>query len=147
MGMKFFGSLQPLALLALRMILALIFVYHGYPKLVNPNAAMREAFLQHGLPAYAVGIAGTLECFGALLLCVGLFTRPAAILLMLEIALVLWKMQGGHGIMAVREYEFPLLLAGASFVVGTVGAGMVSVDHIIWGEAGKKRRSTKSSKD
>jgi len=50
--MKFLRSFQPLSLLVLRLALALIFIYHGYPKLVHPTDQMREFFTSHGFPAY-----------------------------------------------------------------------------------------------
>ena len=72
--MKFLSGLQPLALLALRWVLSLIFIYHGYPKLAHPTDAMRDFFTSHGFPGYFLGFAGMLESFGALLFFVGLFT-------------------------------------------------------------------------
>ena len=62
--MRFLNSLRPLGLAVLRLALAVIFIYHGYPKLVRVDAAMHEFFMQHGLPGYFVGLAGILECFG-----------------------------------------------------------------------------------
>jgi hypothetical protein len=32
----------------------------------------------------------------------------------------------------VRDYEFPLTLAAACFVLATVGAGLISLDHPIF---------------
>ncbi len=148
--MKFLTGLQPLSLLILRAVLALIFIYHGYPKLIHPNEGMREFFTQHGMPAYFVSVAGILECFGALLLSVGLFTRPMALLLAGEMAVAIWKVHSVHGALVVKEYEFPLAVAAACFALATVGAGMLSVDYLVLGDAGGKKRrsaSTKSSKD
>ena len=145
--MKFLSGLQPLALLALRWVLSLIFIYHGYPKLAHPTDAMRDFFTSHGFPGYFLGLAGILESFGALLFFVGLFTRPAALVLAAEMAIAIWKVHSTHGIMSVRDYEFPLSLAAACVVLGTIGAGAFSLDHMIFGEAGKKRRATKSSRD
>lgn len=145
--MKFMRGLEPLALLAMRLVLALIFVYHGYPKLVHPTEAMREFFVSHGFPGYFLSLAGIIESFGAVLLFVGLFTRPAALLLAIEMGVAIWKVHSTHGIMAVRDYEFPLGLAAACFALATIGAGLFSLDHLLFGEDGKKRRSVKSSKD
>ena len=145
--MKFLRNLQPLSLLSLRMVLAWIFVYHGYPKLIHPTEAMRQAFLSHGLPGYFVNVSAILECFGAGLLFLGLFTRPAALLLSIEMCVAIWKVHSLHGIMAVKDYEFPLALAAACFLLGTVGAGTLSVDNVVFGENGKKRRAAKSSKE
>jgi putative oxidoreductase len=145
--MKFLRSLQPLSLLVLRMVLAWIFVYHGYPKLVHPTEAMHQFFISHGLPGYFVNVSAILECFGAGLLFLGLFTRPAALLLSIEMCVAIWKVHSLHGIMSVKDYEFPLALAAACFLLGTIGAGTFSVDNIVFGENGRRRSKTKSSKE
>jgi putative oxidoreductase len=146
--MKFLGGLQPLGLLVLRLVLALIFIYHGYPKLVHPVPEMHEFFVQHGLPGYFVSVAGILECFGALLLFLGLFTRPMALLLAIEMGVAIWKVHSAHGALAVRDYEFPLAVGAACFALATVGAGLLSMDHMVWEEGGKKRSSSvKRSKE
>ena len=145
--MKFLNALQPLGLLLLRLALALIFVYHGYPKLVRADAGMHQFFIQHGFPGYFVGLAGILECLGGGLLLIGLFTRPVALLLAIEMGVVIWKVKSGHGVMGVSDYQFELALAAASAALATVGAGILSMDHLIFGESGTKRRPAKSSKD
>ncbi len=145
--MKFMKGLEPLGLLALRAVLSLIFVYHGYPKLVHPTAGMHEFFVSHGLPSYFVSVAGILETFGAALLFVGLFTRPAASLLAVEMSVAIWKVHALHGIMKVSDYEFPLALAAACLVLATVGAGVLSADHVVLGEGGKPRRVAKARND
>ena len=147
--MKLLNSLQPLSLFLLRAALALIFIYHGYPKLVHVDEGMREFFTSHGLPAYFVSVVGTLECFGSLLLLVGLFTRVAALLLAVEMAVAIWKVHSVHGAMVVKEYEFPLIIAAACFALTTLGAGSLSVDSLFLGDSGSKRRKSpsKSGKD
>lgn len=143
--MKFLNSLQPVSLLVLRLALALIFIYHGYPKLVHANEGMREFFVLHGLPAYFVSVSGILECFGSLLLAVGLFLRPAAFLLSAEMVIAIWKVHSVHGALVVREYEFPLTVAVACFALATIGAGSLSVDHLFLGDVGIKRRKSAKS--
>ncbi|HTZ47586.1 MAG TPA: DoxX family protein [Verrucomicrobiae bacterium] len=148
--MKFLKNFEPLASFALRAVLALIFLSHGYPKLVHPTPAMRDFFIAHGLPGYFLHVAGILESFGAVLLFIGLFTRPVALLLAIEMSVAIWKVHSVHGIMSVKDYEFPLALAAACFALATVGAGLLSADHVVFGEDSKKRRitrTTKSSKD
>jgi putative oxidoreductase len=145
--MKFMKGLEPLSLLALRMALGLIFLTHGYPKLMHPSPGMRDFFVAHGLPGYFLNVSAILECFGALLLFAGLFTRPAALLLMIEIAVAIWKVHSARGIMAVKDYEFPLAVAAGCLVLATIGAGLASLDHLIFGEDGKKRRAARSGKE
>ena len=145
--MKFLDTLQPLGLAVLRLAIALIFVFHGYPKLVRADADMRAFFVQHGFPAYFVGLAGILECAGAGLLAIGLFTRPAALLLALEMGIVIWKVKFSHGVMGVGEYQFELALGAACLALATVGAGALSADALVFGGSSKKRRSTKADRD
>jgi putative oxidoreductase len=145
--MKFMKGLEPLALLALRGVLALIFVYHGYPKLTHPTESMRAFFVSHDFPGYFLGVAGTLECFGALLIFLGIFARPAGLTLAAEMGVAIWKVHSTRGIMAVNEFEFPLAVAAGCLVLATVGAGSLSLDNLVFGENGKKRRPAKSSRD
>ena len=145
--MKFLDTLQPLGLAVLRLALALIFVFHGYPKLVRADAGMHAFFVQHGFPAYFVGLAGILECAGAGLLAIGLFTRPAALLLAIEMGIVIWKVKFSHGVMGVGEYQFELALGTACLALATLGAGALSADALVFGGGSKKRRSTKADRD
>src|SRR5215813_12473770 len=118
---KFLSSFQPLGLLILRVALGVIFLTHGYPKLTRSASAMQGMFVEHGLPAQLVYVAGVLETFGGILLSLGLFSRPVALLLAAEMAVAMVKVHGGHGVMALHEYEFPLALGTASFALATVG--------------------------
>ena len=145
--MKFLGSFQPLGLLALRMALGTIFLVHGYPKLTQAVGPIETMFIQHGLPGQLVYVAGVIETFGGLLLVVGLFARGVALILAMEMVVAIVKVHSVHGIMALHEYEFPLALAAGALALATVGAGTLSVDQILFGEAGARRsRSTKPAK-
>jgi putative oxidoreductase len=140
-SMKSLNSLQPLGLLALRLALALIFFSHGYPKLAHQGGGMQGFFVQHGLPGYFVYISGVLEVFGGLLLVLGLFTRGAALLLAIEMAVAIWKVHSSGSYLAVHNYEFPLAMLAACFALATVGAGMISLDHPLF-ESGKGGRTS-----
>jgi len=145
--LKFLNSFQPLGLLALRIALGLIFLTHGYPKLTRAAGPMQAMFVQHGLPAQLVYVAGVLETFGGILLILGLFTRGAALLFVIEMAVAIVKVHSVHGVMALHEYEFPLALAAASLALATVGAGVASIDHLLFGVGGSNRsRAAKPSK-
>jgi putative oxidoreductase len=144
--MKMLSSLQPLALLLLRAALGLIFITHGYPKLVH-GAGMQSFFIEHGLPGYFLYVAGVLEFFGGGLLLLGLFTRGAALLLMLEMFVAIWKVHSSRGILAVHEYEFPLTLAMACLALATVGAGLISIDNPLFGNGAGKWRGPRNPKN
>lgn len=145
--MKSLNALRPFGLLILRWSLALIFIFHGYPKLVRADAGMHQFFIQHGFPGYFVGLAGILEGLGGALLFFGLFTRPVALLLAIEMGIVIWRVKLMHGVMGVSDYQFELALGAACLALATIGAGALSIDHLVFGEGGTKRRSAKSSKD
>jgi putative oxidoreductase len=141
------NSLQPLSLFVLRQALALIFIYHGFPKLAHPDPGLRELFVQHGLPDYFVSVSGILECFAALLFFLGLFTRPIALLLAGEMAVAIWKVHSSLGALVVKEYEFPLIVAAACFALVTTGAGTASIDHLLFGEASRRNKGVKRVRD
>jgi len=145
--MKFLDSLQPLGLLILRIALGLIFLTHGYPKLIRPNLEMQHMFVQHGLPAQFVYVAGVLEAFGGVLLVLGLFTRPAALLLAIEMGVAIWKMHSAGGIMAVHLYEFPLAMGAGCTALATVGAGLISIDESLLGSSGRRSRASRNVKE
>lgn len=145
--MNFLDRLQAIGLLALRIALGIIFLTHGYPKLIRSSADMQQFFVQYGLPAQFVYIAGVIEAFGGALLVLGLFTRPAALLLAIEMAVAIWKVHSGGGIMAVHLYEFPLALGAGCLALATVGPGIISVDEGLLGTGGRKSRAAKKSKD
>jgi putative oxidoreductase len=141
---KRLDSLQPVSFLLLRLTLALIFFTHGYPKLTGSGPMMQGFFVQHGMPGWFVSVAGILEVFGGILLALGLFTRPAALLLAMEMGVALWKVHSAKGYLAVHEYEFPLALAAACLALATVGAGLLSFDHLLFGGKSRSPRASKN---
>jgi putative oxidoreductase len=138
------NALQPFSLLLLRLALGLIFIFHGYPKIAHPGA-MNGMFSQHGLPGYFATISGVLEVFGGGLLIIGLLTRVAALLLAMEMAVAIWKVHSSGGLMAVRNYEFPLTLAVACFALATIGAGRISADYALYENGGSRRKSKRAN--
>jgi putative oxidoreductase len=126
------GKLRPLALLLLRCGLALVFLFHGYPKLFGKTAVWVSAFERLGLPGYFVYVVGVIEVLGGLMLMLGLVTPVAALVLLLDMGAAMWKYNFNEGIYAVREYELPLVLGLAALVLATTGAGPFSLDHLIF---------------
>src|ERR1700735_3224623 len=135
--MLFLEKLKPVALLFLRLGLAAIFIFHGYPKLFGHAGQWLDAFGHMGFPRYFAYIAGALEFFGGLLLIVGLFTRIAGLLLAIEMAIAIWREHLPQGnLLDVHNYELPLALFVGAFALAAVGAGMISLDHLIYGSGG-----------
>jgi putative oxidoreductase len=143
--MQFLEQWKPLGLLLLRAALGVIFIFHGYPKLFANTQQMMGFFTHVGLPAYFVYVAGVFEFFGGILLILGLFTRLSALLLSAEMLVALWKV---HGLFshprAVDSYQFPLMCGVAAFALATLGAGVISVDQILFGGGRKALRKPKN---
>jgi putative oxidoreductase len=134
--MRLLNALQPLSLLVLRLAFGLIFVAHGYPTLAHRASSVHTLFEQHGIPVYWVYFSGVLEVFGGGLLVAGLFTRPVAVLLAIEMVLMIWKVSPPDSYFAVHQYAYPMVVAAGCFVLATTGAGVVSIDNPVFESKG-----------
>lgn len=143
---RFLNRLRPLALLTLRISLGIILLFHGYPKLAHSGAGMQGAFVEHGLPAYFAYLAGIIETFGGLLLLLGLFARWAALFVVIEMCVEIWKFHS-RSYLAVHEYEFPLCLAATCFALACVGAGAISLDGLLFENEGKASRAPRGARN
>jgi len=109
-----------LASLALRLVLGIIFVVHGFPKLVG------EGPQQTILIAVFVG---TLEVLGGIFLFVGYLTSLVAALFALEMIGTTLAIKLRQGL--VGGYEFDLVIFAASIALVFLGGGAFSVDGFI----------------
>lgn len=133
-------ALKPVSLLLLRVALGAVFMAHGYPKLFEPNEQRFQFFTGAGFPAWAAYLAGAVEFFGGLLLIAGLFARVAGFLLSGQMAVAFLRVhypraaeQGGVlGFLGRVGDELPLLLCVASFLLLTLGAGVLSLDALLF---------------
>jgi putative oxidoreductase len=135
--MSFLEKFKPLTLLLLRCALGIIFMTHGYPKLFGQNPGAQPVIIPPS--GSLVYLAGVVELFGGALLILGLFTRAAALLLVADMGLAVWKLVELGGYLGIRKYELPLILCAASLVLATVGPGIISIDHPLFA-GGPKRK-------
>jgi putative oxidoreductase len=130
--MNFLKKLEPFTVVLLRWGLALVFIYHGYPKLFGEKERIIESFQAIGLPPFVVYLTGAIEFFGGVALALGLLTPIAGLLLLLDMGAAMWKYNFNEGIYAVREYELPLTLGLASLVIAATGGGPFSLDRLLF---------------
>ena len=125
-------SLEPRALSVLRIIAGFMFSLHGLQKLFGAFG---------GIPAQAgpvtfgtlVWTAGVLECFGGLLIFLGLFTRPVAFLLCGQMAVAYFRAHAPQGFWPVLNGgELAVLYCFIFLYLSIAGAGSVSLDSVIW---------------
>jgi putative oxidoreductase len=117
----------------LRIIAGALFFMHGTPKLFGWFGGMGEA--GGSAPLFSLmGLAGVLEVFGGLLILLGLFTRPVAVILALEMITAYFMAHFPQGpVPYLNGGELALLYMSVwIFLVGN-GGGPVSLD-------GKMRR-------
>jgi putative oxidoreductase len=112
----------------LRIGAGLLYMEHGLQKLFGLFGGMGPA--GGSVPLVSLmGLAGVLECGGGLLLVLGLFTRPVAVVLLLEMLYALATVHLPKGGAPIQNGgELPLLYALIwAFLAGN-GAGPASLD-------------------
>lgn len=124
----------PRLLSVIRILVALFYLQHGMSKFFGFPANPPANFQLFSL----IGLAGTIEFFGSLLLLVGLFTRPAAFVMSGEMAVAYFMVRPPRGF-------FPILNGGTGealycfifFLFFLFGGGAWSLDHL----RGQQRRA------
>jgi len=126
------GNYKNFGLLIIRVGLGIMFIYHGYPKLMGgPKhwAELGESMKYvgiHFLPVVWGFLAATTELLGGFLLIIGLAFRPVCILLFINLVVAaLMHLGSGDGLGgAAHAVEDAIVFAGLLFV----GPGKYSVD-------------------
>jgi len=122
-------------ILIARILLMLLFLVFGWSKLTGYSGTV--AFMQHDavpFPALAAVIAIVVEFFGALVIMLGVCTRPAAIVLAiytLATAVIghhFWTMSGGARMGNMINFYKNISIIGGFLLLYVTGAGRYSLD-------------------
>ena len=138
--MRFLDRLQPLGLLALRIVLGIIMIAHGYPKVFGGLSEHVHHVSNLGLPGWLAYCSAAAEFFGGILLLVGLFTRIAALAIFINMSVAIWKVHWKNGLLGNGGYQFPLALATIAFALIFLGSGPIGLDGIRRGGWGGRAR-------
>ena len=132
---QYYRFTSDLAYLVVRVTVGLMIFWHGWVKVTMMSHAGLVGYFDKlglepaGLWAYLVPLN---ETVGALLITVGLLTRPAAVIMIVEfiVLILVVHVPRGYG-MAVNGVEFPLFWLMALVAVLLRGGGPFSVDRKI----------------
>jgi putative oxidoreductase len=132
-GRSALAALAPLTHVVLRAGSGLLFMEHGMQKLLGLLGGFGGTPGATAPLMTQMGLAGVLELFGGLLLVLGLFTRPVAAILCLEMLVAYVQAhlpQGGWPI--ENGGELALLYAIVFAYLAAHGGGPLSLDRQIW---------------
>ena len=132
-----------IALLVLRLVLAAVFITHGYQKVFGFGiAGVTNNFTQMGvpLPAIAAPLISVLELAGGVALLLGAFSRVAGFLLACDMLGAMLFVHGKNGFSSPKGIEAVLPNFAMALVIALLGAGAYSIDAML------ARRGTTTTK-
>jgi putative oxidoreductase len=118
-----------LGLLILRVMLGIIMIYHGWPKVTNLGGTI-EGMAGMGVPAPAVAaiFATVAELVGGLLMVFGAFTDIAGLMFAIDMLGAITFVHAKNGFSVAKGgMEWPLLLAAAALAIALAGPGRYAV--------------------
>ena len=116
----------------LRVVLGIVFLYHGYLKLFAPNvfSGTMQFFTSMGLPLpfYSALLASVVEFAGGLFLVLGLITKWSSFVIALEMLVAFFAVHLKNGLLVSNNgYEFVLVLIAGLVVLFANGSGKLSL--------------------
>ena len=122
-----FTSFVDPALLILRLVVAVIFIYHALPKLKNSQGMAKMV----AMPAGMVLMLGMMELLAAMALILGVWSQLAALVLAVimigALGMKIMKWHVPFGAMDKTGWEFDLILLAASLVIIVTDGGQINV--------------------
>ena len=131
------NKLNQWSLTILRIVLGVIFTYHGYLKLFAPGGFSGTinffTAIKIPLPVFSALLVSVVEFAGGLLLLSGILVRLVSAALIIEMLVAFFKVHIKQGFFISPQaygYEFILLILASLIVVLVNGAGKYSVREI-----------------
>jgi putative oxidoreductase len=123
--------MQPLGLLALRVVLGIIMVVHGWQKIHAGPGHFVDTVHGLGMPGWLAYVSLAAEFLGGLVLIAGFATRIAAFFILVDMLVALTKVHLHNGLTGQGGYQMVLSLATMAFALILFGGGAISVDWLI----------------
>ena len=131
-----FGASRDLLLLIARIAIVLLFILSGYPKMLHYDGTVQYmASIGTPMPALAAIIAIVMEVPAVILVILGFFTRPLAVIFLfytLGTAVIghhYWNMTGDAVMPNMINFYKNVSIAGAFILLAIVGPGAISLDR------------------
>ena len=126
------------ASLVLRVVLGVIMVSHGIPKIKKRVVLGKKWNDHYGVPRVTIVLTGILQIVGGLALIVGLFTNLAALILCLDMLAALYicifnshHREPFNSVTPEKGWDINLLLVGALVAVMLLSGGSWSLDSLL----------------
>jgi putative oxidoreductase len=120
--------------LLLRVVAGLMLLPHGWPKLMaGPAAVAANVMVRRGVePALAAAwVAMVLELLGGICIAIGLFTRPVAVLLVIEFLVIVKTHLAAGWSVGAGGAEFAFLWLVTLIYIMLRGGGRYSLDAML----------------
>ncbi len=121
--MQSLNRLQPVALLAARLVLGIIMIAHGYRKVFGGFHQHHQLVASLGLPGWMAYLSTGTEFFGGIAIVLGVFPRFFSCAFLIEMLVAIWKVHWKNGLTAQGGFEFPLALVAIAFLLICFGGG------------------------
>jgi putative oxidoreductase len=128
------GHIGSVGLLALRLVMGVAFVFHGWPKIQNPTGWMGP---ESPVPAIFQALAALAEFGGGMALVVGLLTRLASLGIATNMIVALGMVHLPHGDPFVsktggQSYELAAVYLVCAVLFLVLGPGRFSLDALLF---------------
>ncbi|WP_312285290.1 DoxX family protein [Yokenella regensburgei] len=131
-----FGQSRHLLLLIARIAIVLLFIIFGYPKLTGFDGTVQYMAASGApMPMLAAIIAIIMEVPAAILIVLGFFTRPLAVIFVfytIGTAIIghhYWDMSGDAVLPNMINFYKNISIAGAFILLALTGPGAISIDR------------------
>jgi len=132
---KYLDRLQPVALLALRLVLATVMISHGSQKVFGGMPRFQTMVSGIGLPAWMAYLSAAAEFGGGILVLLGLLTRFAALAIFIDLMVAIVKIHLKAGLRGPGGYEHAMTVAVIAFALIFFGAGPIALDTVFRGHS------------